>query len=139
MITEAAAALSKETGSQCVGMSADVRKPETLERAVAECIKRFGRIDHVILGAAGNFLQLLEGISVNAFNNVVAIDLGGSYATFKATIEHVLKSQGTYIAISATLHASLSCRASADASSTPACRCRARRARLKPAWTRCLA
>ena len=104
VITEAAAALSKETGSQCIGMSADVRKPETLQRAVDECIKQFGRIDHVLLGAAGNFLQLLEGISVNAFNNVVAIDLGGSYATFKATIEHVLKSQGTYIAISATLH-----------------------------------
>lgn len=39
VITEAAATLSKETGSQCVGMSADVRKAETLERAVAECVR----------------------------------------------------------------------------------------------------
>lgn len=49
--------LSDATGRKCLGLSGDVRKPETLEAAVKETIREFGRIDYVIAGAAGNFLS----------------------------------------------------------------------------------
>ena len=70
-----AAALSKATGQKCLGLSGDVRKPETIQAAVAETIRQFGRIDFVIAGAAGNFLAAIDKASENAFKTVIEIDL----------------------------------------------------------------
>lgn len=49
--------LSDATGRKCLGLSGDVRKPETLQAAVEATIEEYGRIDFVIAGAAGNFLS----------------------------------------------------------------------------------
>lgn len=67
-------------------------------------IERFGRIDYVICGAAGNFLAPISGLSENAFKTVVDIDLLGTYNTIKATLPALRESKGGYIHISATLH-----------------------------------
>ncbi|KAL7010151.1 peroxisomal 2 4-dienoyl-CoA reductase sps19 [Cystobasidiomycetes sp. EMM_F5] len=99
-----AAALSKATGQRCLGLSGDVRKPETLKAAVEETLKEFGRIDYVIAGAAGNFLAQIEKASENAFKTVVEIDLLGTYNTLKATLGELKKTKGSVIAVSATLH-----------------------------------
>ncbi|KDE06732.1 2,4-dienoyl-CoA reductase (NADPH2) [Microbotryum lychnidis-dioicae p1A1 Lamole] len=104
IITEAAATLSKATGQQCLGVSGDVRKPESLKEAVRKTVEKFGRIDFVICGAAGNFLSPISGMSENAFRTVLEIDSMGTFNTFKATIDEVKKTRGAYIAISATLH-----------------------------------
>ncbi|SGY13998.1 BQ5605_C010g06023 [Microbotryum silenes-dioicae] len=104
IITEAAATLSKATGQQCLGVSGDVRKPESLKEAVRKTVEKFGTIDFVICGAAGNFLSPISGMSENAFRTVLEIDSMGTFNTFKATIDEVKKTRGAYIAISATLH-----------------------------------
>ncbi|KAJ9114481.1 hypothetical protein QFC20_001354 [Naganishia adeliensis] len=110
---KAAAQLSKETGRTCLPCQADVRKPEDLKAAAKKAFEKFGRIDFVICGAAGNFdpradeggsLAPIEGLSENAFKTVVDIDLLGTYNTIKATLPYVRESQGSYIHISATLH-----------------------------------
>ena len=69
--------LSTATGRKCIGVSGDVRKPESLEAAVKETLHKFGRIDFVIAGAAGNFLSAIDKLSVNAFKSVIDIDLVG--------------------------------------------------------------
>ena len=46
----------------------------------------------------------MDGLSENAFRTVLEIDLMGTFNTFKATIEHVKKSRGCYVHVSATLH-----------------------------------
>lgn len=56
------------------------------------------------LGAAGNFLAPISGLSVNAFRTVIEIDTLGTYNTIKATLPHIRASKGSYIHISATLH-----------------------------------
>lgn len=104
VIKVSAATLSKKTGKRCIGISADVRSPESLKAAVAESVKEFGRIDMVICGAAGNFLSPIQGMSENAFRTVIEIDTLGTFNTIKATIEEIKKTKGSYIAISATLH-----------------------------------
>ncbi|GAA5828645.1 hypothetical protein JCM3766R1_003771 [Sporobolomyces carnicolor] len=104
VVTESAKALSNETGSECLAVSGDVRQLESLEAAVRETVAKFGRIDYVVCGAAGNFLSPLEGLSANAFRTVMEIDTIGTYNTYKATIEQVCKARGAYLAISATLH-----------------------------------
>jgi 2,4-dienoyl-CoA reductase [(3E)-enoyl-CoA-producing], peroxisomal len=56
------------------------------------------------LGAAGNFLAPISGLSSNAFRTVIEIDTIGTYNTIKATLPHVRATKGSYIHISATLH-----------------------------------
>ncbi|KWU44453.1 NAD(P)-binding protein [Rhodotorula sp. JG-1b] len=103
-IEDAAAELSKATGQKCLGIQADVRQLETLEAAVKQTVAELGRIDFVVAGAAGNFLAPIDGLSSNAFRTVLEIDTIGTYNTFKATVGELLKTRGSFQAISATLH-----------------------------------
>jgi len=103
-LTQAAEELSKGTGSTCIPAQADVRKPDQLKEAVRKTIEKFGRIDFVICGAAGNFLAPLSGLSENAFRTIVEIDTLGTFNTFKATVPHIRQSHGSYIHVSVTLH-----------------------------------
>jgi peroxisomal 2,4-dienoyl-CoA reductase len=48
--------------------------------------------------------SLLAGLSANAFRTVLEIDTLGTYNTFKSTIDELVKTKGSLIAISATLH-----------------------------------
>ncbi|KIX98585.1 uncharacterized protein Z520_05886 [Fonsecaea multimorphosa CBS 102226] len=80
-------------GSVVLGIGdVDVRDPNKVNAAVEECVRRLGGIDFVIAGAAGNFLALVDELSLNAFKAVIDIDLIGSWITVKATIPHLLRS-----------------------------------------------
>ncbi|KAL8287538.1 hypothetical protein RQP46_003396 [Phenoliferia psychrophenolica] len=103
VVAESAKTLSRTTGRKCIGVSGDVRDPESLKKAVEATIKEFGRIDFVICGAAGNFLSPIDGMSENAFQTVMSIDTLGTYNTVKATIEEVKKTKGSYIATVAAM------------------------------------
>jgi len=103
-LTQAAKELSEATGQECIPTQGDVRQPATLKEAVAKTIAKFGRIDYVICGAAGNFLAPISAMSENAFKTVMEIDTIGTFNTIKATIAHVRASKGAYIHVSATLH-----------------------------------
>ncbi|ESK89625.1 hypothetical protein Moror_8639 [Moniliophthora roreri MCA 2997] len=103
-LTQTAKELSASTGRTCIPTQGDVRQPKYLKEAVEKTIEKFGRIDYVICGAAGNFLAPISGLSENAFRTVMEIDTIGSYNTVKATLEHVRKFKGSYIFVSATLH-----------------------------------
>ncbi|THH23275.1 hypothetical protein EUX98_g7904 [Antrodiella citrinella] len=103
-LTASAEELSVATGKICLAVQGDVRYPAQLREAVAQTIKKFGRIDFVICGAAGNFLAPISGLSENGFRTVIEIDTLGTYNTIKATIEHLRATKGSYIMVSATLH-----------------------------------
>ena len=103
-LAESAAALSKATGRECLATPADVRKPDQVQAAVAATVAKFGKIDFVICGAAGNFLAPISGLSENAFRTVMEIDVLGTYHTLKATLPEIRKNKGAYLHISATLH-----------------------------------
>lgn len=57
----------------------DVRKPEDVERMVMETVNRFGRIDHLVNNAAGNFICPAEDLSINGWNAVIDIVLNGTF------------------------------------------------------------
>lgn len=69
----------------------DVRKPEDAERMVKETVETFGRIDHLVNNAAGNFVVLAEDLSVNGWNAVVDIVLNGTFYCSKAVGEYWIK------------------------------------------------
>lgn len=103
VLAKAADTLSKETGRRCIGVSADVRKPESLKVAVDKAVETFGGIDYVINAAAGNFLSPIESLSPNGFKTVIEIDLLGTFNAIRATMPHVLERRGAYVHVSATL------------------------------------
>lgn len=82
----------------------DVRNFKQLEDAVAQTVARFGRIDYVIAGAAGNFICDFAHLSPNAFKSVIDIDLLGSFNTVKACFPELVKTKGSIIFVSATFH-----------------------------------
>ncbi|KAI1787669.1 NAD(P)-binding protein [Ganoderma leucocontextum] len=96
--------LSADTGNQCIALQADVRSTKQLQDAVAKTVEKYGRIDFVICGAAGNFLAPISKLSENGFRTVIEIDTIGTYNTIKATLPHLRASRGSYIHVSATLH-----------------------------------
>lgn len=89
---------------EAIAIAADVRDPEAVERAVAETVARFGKIDIVVNGAAGNFLAPAESLSPNGFGTVVDIDLKGTFNVSRATFAQLKEQQGQILNISATLH-----------------------------------
>jgi NAD(P)-dependent dehydrogenase (short-subunit alcohol dehydrogenase family) len=73
---------------------------------VAEALRRahgrFGPIDVLVSGAAGNFLAPALGMSPNGFKTVVDIDLLGSFNVLRAAHEFLRKPGASVISISAS-------------------------------------
>lgn len=100
-----AAELTRETGRQVLGVAADVRDPDAIARAVAATVERFGRLDTLVNGAAGNFLAPAAALSPNGFRTVIDIDLNGTFYASRAAFEALRSAgNGLILNISATLH-----------------------------------
>src|SRR5258707_11460179 len=100
-INEAGASREMRTGTSALpatgegfAVAADVRKPDEVEKAIAATVERFGKIDIVVNGAAGNFLCKAEELSPNGFGTVVDIDLKGSFNVSRASFEELKKNHG---------------------------------------------
>jgi len=89
---------------EAFAVAADVRSPDEVERAIAATIDRFGKIDIVVNGAAGNFLCKAEELSPNGFGTVVDIDLKGTFNVCRAAFAQLKEQRGQILNISATLH-----------------------------------
>jgi len=97
--------LASGSGRECLAVAADVRKPPEIEAALAATLERFGRIDIVVNGAAGNFLAPAAALSYNGFRTVLDIDAAGTFNVTRAAFDACLRDKGgTIINISATLH-----------------------------------
>ncbi|HJP91762.1 MAG TPA: SDR family oxidoreductase [Pyrinomonadaceae bacterium] len=99
-----AAEAINESGGRAIAIAADVRQPEEIEKAVAQTVEQFGKIDIVVNGAAGNFLCAAEELSPNGFGTVVDIDLKGTFNVSRATFAQLKEHRGQILNISATLH-----------------------------------
>jgi peroxisomal 2,4-dienoyl-CoA reductase len=93
-----------QSGGKAFAVAADVRQPEEVEKAVAETVEQFGKIDIVVNGAAGNFLCAAEELSPNGFGTVVDIDTKGTFNVCRATFAQLKEHRGQILNISATLH-----------------------------------
>jgi NAD(P)-dependent dehydrogenase (short-subunit alcohol dehydrogenase family) len=99
---DAAASLIDSSGNKASGFAADVRDYDALSAAIASARARFGEIDIVVCGAAGNFPAPALGMSANGFKSVVDIDLLGTFNTCRAAFEHLKRPGASIINISAT-------------------------------------
>jgi len=104
-LDEAAREIGDDTGQEVLAVAADVRQPPTVEAALDATLDRFGGLDLVVNGAAGNFLQPAATMSYNAFRTVLDIDANGTFNVSRAAFEKRLRDHGGVILnISANLH-----------------------------------
>ena len=101
---EPAAEKIRAAGGEALAVAADVRQMEEVEKAIAATVERFGKLDIVVNGAAGNFLCAAEELSSNGFGTVVDIDLKGTFNVCRAAFAELKKERGQILNISATLH-----------------------------------
>lgn len=101
---ERAAEVIRGDGGEALAIAADVRNPDDVQRAVEETVQRFGKVDIVVNGAAGNFLCAAEQMSPNGFGTVVDIDLKGTFNVCRAAFAQLKEHRGQILNVSATLH-----------------------------------
>src|SRR5262245_18637533 len=97
--------LGRNSGRIVLPVVADVRDPDAIGRAVRTTVERYGKLDTLVNGAAGNFLAPAAALSPNGFRTVVDIDLNGTFNASRAAFEALKESgDGLILNISATLH-----------------------------------
>jgi NAD(P)-dependent dehydrogenase (short-subunit alcohol dehydrogenase family) len=89
-------------GGKAAGFAADVRDYDALAAATSAARERFGELDIVVCGAAGNFPAPALGMSANGFKAVVDIDLLGTFNTCRTAFEHLRRPGASIVNISAT-------------------------------------
>jgi peroxisomal 2,4-dienoyl-CoA reductase len=105
ILSTAAAEISSSFARQCLGLVADVRQPDAVEKAVREVVQELGGLDIVVNNAAGNFLCASAELSPGGFGAVIDIDAKGTWHVSRAAYHARLKDKGGQILnISATLH-----------------------------------
>ncbi|OLO37874.1 2,4-dienoyl-CoA reductase [Alkalihalophilus pseudofirmus] len=89
---------------QVLTVPMDVRNPEQVKVMVEETVRAFGKIDHLVNNAAGNFICPAEDLSVNAWNAVINIVLNGTWYCSQEVGKHWIASQtkGSILNIIAT-------------------------------------
>lgn len=98
---QAAAASIVADGNEALGMVADVRDFAAVEAAAAAVRQRFGLIDVVVSGAAGNFVAPAAEMSSNGFRTVIDIDLIGTFHVLRGCYPHLNKPGASLMSISA--------------------------------------
>ncbi|MEH6994937.1 2,4-dienoyl-CoA reductase [Neobacillus drentensis] len=91
-------------GGKVLPIQMDVRDSEKVQLMVDETVKTFGRIDHLINNAAGNFICPAEDLSINGWNAVIDIVLNGTWYCSQAVGKHWINTQtkGSILNIVAT-------------------------------------
>lgn len=103
-ISKAAAEVAKF--GQAEGLAGDVRKYEDCKKVVSHILEKYGQLDVLVNGAAGNFLAQAEKLSTNGFRTVMEIDTIGTFNMSKAAYTLAMKPRkfGVILNISAELH-----------------------------------
>ena len=97
----AAVAKLEGYGGKAAGFSADVRDDQAVSNALADAHAKFGDIDILISGAAGNFPAPALGISSNGFRAVMEIDVLGTFHVLRFGHQYLTAPGASVINISA--------------------------------------
>lgn len=99
---DAACAQLSEIGSgKVLGLRADVRDFDEVGKAFEGAVAKFGPVDALVSGAAGNFLCEAKDMSSNGFKVVVDIDLVGTFHVMRQAYAYLRKPGASVINITA--------------------------------------
>src|SRR5918993_1041803 len=89
LLEETARELSEKTGRKIMPIAGDMSRPEDVERAVAETVDSFGRIDILVTCAGSSPGGLLEDLTEEQFFGSLNLKFMGYVRTCKAVIPHM--------------------------------------------------
>lgn len=101
VLEQTASEISNITGNPVMGVSMDVRNPDTIKAAFDACEEKFGLPTVIINNAAGNFISPTERLSPNAWRTITDIVLNGTaFVTLEAG-KRLIKAEkgGTFVSI----------------------------------------
>lgn len=98
---EAAAQTMTGGDDDALGFAADVRDFDAVAAVFGEVESRFGKIDIVVSGAAGNFHAPAARLSANGFRTVIEIDLIGTFNVLRASFPHLNRPGASLMSITA--------------------------------------
>lgn len=98
---DAAVAELRADGHEALGYPADVRDYDAIEDSLRNVHQRWGDIDIVVSGAAGNFLSPATEMSAKGFRTVIDIDLIGTFHVLRAAHQFLRKPGASVISITA--------------------------------------
>ena len=98
---EAAEKLKKiSTNAQVLGLKGDVTNFNSIQKAVDDTIKQFGKLDIVIANAGLGHFASIEDITIEQWQNTIDTNLTGAFYTIKASVDALKASKGYFITIS---------------------------------------
>ena len=103
-LQKAATNLSTISGKTCLYKVCDVRNPSACKAVVEYATTRYGKVDILVNGAAGNFLAEAKSLSPTGFKTVMDIDAQGTYNMCHSVYPAMCSGGGCIINISMTLH-----------------------------------
>jgi NAD(P)-dependent dehydrogenase (short-subunit alcohol dehydrogenase family) len=90
-----------EAGGEALAVAGDVSKYPDMERAVAEVVKRWGRLDVVFANAGINGVWApIDELAPEEWEKTIAINLTGTFYTIKAAVPHLRRRGGSVIVTS---------------------------------------
>ncbi|HLS35968.1 MAG TPA: 2,4-dienoyl-CoA reductase [Bacillota bacterium] len=103
-LQEAKSFIEKTATGKVHTFSMDVRQVEGAEKMVEETLEIFGRIDHLVNNAAGNFIVNAEDLSPNGWKAVIDIVLNGTFYCSQAVGKYWIEKdiQGSIVNMGAT-------------------------------------
>jgi NAD(P)-dependent dehydrogenase (short-subunit alcohol dehydrogenase family) len=98
---EAAEKLKKiSTNAQVLGLKGDVTNFNSIQKAVDDTIKQFGKLDIVIANAGLGHFASIEDITIEQWQDTIDTNLTGAFYTIKASVDALKASKGYFITIS---------------------------------------
>jgi NAD(P)-dependent dehydrogenase (short-subunit alcohol dehydrogenase family) len=96
--------IAPATDQEIVTVAGDIADPETARRTVAAALERFGRIDTLVNNAGLFVSKPFTEYTLEDYNNVVDINLGGFFHITRPVIAHMReRGQGHVVNVTTTL------------------------------------
>ncbi len=82
-----------------LAVTADTSEPEQVERAVAECVERFGRLDALVVNAGTGAGGKVGEQTLERWNRVLSTNLTGAFLACRAALPHLARSHGAIVTV----------------------------------------
>jgi NAD(P)-dependent dehydrogenase (short-subunit alcohol dehydrogenase family) len=92
--------LASDLGGKVICQEVDITQPEALNAAVADTLDGFGRLDVAVVNAGVVTVGSVECGDPQAFEQVITVNLVGSWQTVRTVLPHVIDARGYILFVS---------------------------------------
>ncbi len=89
----------RQSGSNCLGLPADITRQEDVERIVSETLERFGRLDVLVNNAGRSMRGKVLDTTPEQFRDLMELNLIALVRCTRAAVPHLLKQRGHVVNI----------------------------------------